>query len=126
MKTNEAIQENIQEHYIPQQQYSSHSYYTEEDRLKDRIKELENEKRDDRILKEIKDLKIELKSDINKLDSKIDSVKTDVDIKFEIFKKDISKDTELKNAQTKLWLMSTTISCTAIIGLLMTAFKFWH
>ncbi|MDH5795929.1 MAG: hypothetical protein OEY79_00090 [Anaplasmataceae bacterium] len=49
-----------------------------------------------------------------------------LNLEFETFKKDISKDMELKNAQTKLWLMSTTISCTAIIGLLMTVFKFWH
>jgi len=140
METNKATQENIQEQYVPKQQYSNHSYYTEEDRLRDKLKDeqeknrkLEAQTRDDRIFNAIKDLDNKFTEKFNKLDSKIDSVKKDVegvkkdvDIKFETFKKDISKDMELKNAQTKLWLMSTTISCTAIIGLLMTAFKFWH
>ena len=74
----------------------------------------------------IDSVKTELKTEIDSVKKDVEGVKKDIDIKFETFKKDISKDTELKNAQTKLWLMSTTISCTAIIGLLMTAFKFWH
>ncbi|MDH5646392.1 MAG: hypothetical protein OEY79_02760 [Anaplasmataceae bacterium] len=93
-------------------------------KVNESVKNLDN--KIDSVKTELKTEIDSVKKDVEGVKKDVEGVKKDIDIKFETFKKDISKDTELKNAQTKLWLMSTTISCTAIIGLLMTAFKFWH
>ncbi|MDH5796442.1 MAG: hypothetical protein OEY79_02755 [Anaplasmataceae bacterium] len=122
METNKATQENIQEQYVPKQQYSSHSYYTEEDRLrdelreqKDKIKKLEAEQRDDRIFKAINEFKSEVNIKFSKLDDKFSN-------KLEIMEAKFNE----KMSSNKLWVITSIVSCTTIIGLLMTAFKFWH
>ncbi|MDH5795948.1 MAG: hypothetical protein OEY79_00185 [Anaplasmataceae bacterium] len=112
METNRATQENIQEQYVPKQQYSSHSYYTEEDRLRDKLKEseeknrkLEAQTRDDRIFNAINELKTE-----------IASVKTELELKIE--KVEIKIETGV--LRTRNWVIGGTL--TTLIGIIIAVF----
>ncbi|MDH5646391.1 MAG: hypothetical protein OEZ01_10305 [Candidatus Heimdallarchaeota archaeon] len=140
METNKATQENIQEQYVPKQQYSSHSYYTEEDRLrdelreqKDKIKKLEAEQRDDRIFKAINEFKSEVNIKFSKLDSKIDNNKKDLETKIDNNKKDLEiiKSTmvnqeklndKLDNVKlsNRIWVIGGTL--TTLIGIIIAVF----
>jgi len=78
----------------------------------DRAKKAEEKEEKNEIVNELKLLRNDFNSEIRLLKKEIISIETNL-------KKDIKNEI----SSSKVWLMGTMISCTAILGLFL---KFWH